>query len=201
MRGGFEKARARVAHAKTIYQELGLQTGSVDICGRVLATVEMLAGNPEVSERALRESCELARHLGQKSLLATRAGELAAVMYALREYDEAARWVQLARDSAGADDLDAALSWQPVQALLLARRGRLGEADRLAREALESARTTDSLIRQGDSLMVLAAVLPPAHRREAERLTREAVVLYERKGNLVAAERARALLPSVTVPE
>jgi tetratricopeptide (TPR) repeat protein len=202
MLGRFDEGRALVARARSIYEELGLEGGAVDICGRVLGAIEMLAGHPEKAVEALRASCELAQRLGQMPLLATRAGTLAAAMYAEQNYDEAATWVDLARESAGADDLDAALSWQPVQALLLAKRGQLGDATDLARTTVASARKTDSLIRQGDSLMVLAAVLSTgAKDDEAHALVDEAVRAYEKKGNLVAAERARALRSSATVAE
>jgi DNA-binding SARP family transcriptional activator len=202
MRGRFDEGRALAARARTIYEDLGLENAVIDICGRILGAIEMLAGHPDKAAEALRASCELAQRLGQTPLLATRAGTLAAAMYAQQQYDEAARWVDLARESAGPDDLDAALSWQPVQTMLLARRGELDDAEDLARATVASARTTDSLIRQGDSLMVLAAVLGAgAKDDEATALVGQAVRVYERKGNIVAAERARALFASATVAE
>jgi hypothetical protein len=202
MRGKFDEGRALVGRARTIFKELGLEAAAVDTCSRLLATVEMFAGRPESAEAALRESCNLLQTLQQTSALATRAGELAAAMYARGEYIEAARWVGVASNSAGTDDLDAALSWQPVQAMLLAHRGHLAEAEGLARETVASARQTDSPNRQGDSLMVLAAVLAAAERHEeVAALTQEAVRLYDRKGNVVAADRARALLPRATLAE
>jgi tetratricopeptide (TPR) repeat protein len=202
MRGSFEAARALVAQAKTIYHEFGLDTGAVDTCGRVLGAVELLAGRPAKAEETLRESCELLQRLQQTPLLATRAGELAAAIYAQKRYEEAEQWTRLAQDSAGADDLDAAVSWQPVHAEILARRGALVEAERLARETVELIRRTDSVNRHAETLLALSEVLHIAGRQEeAFAVVREALRLYEAKGNLVSAKRARALLPDAVLTQ
>jgi tetratricopeptide (TPR) repeat protein len=202
MRGRFDPARALVARAKTIFQELGLQAASVDTCGRLLATVELLSGRPARAESALREGCELLQQLHQTSVLATRAGELAAAIYEQERYDEAQIWTELARDSAGTDDLAAAVAWEPVHAKILARQGALDEAERLARETVERVRRTDSVNRQADSLLALSEVLRIAgSQEEALAVVHEAVRLYEAKGNVIAAERARALLPEEALAE
>jgi DNA-binding SARP family transcriptional activator len=202
MRGRFEEARALIARAKTIFQEFGLQTGYVDICGRVLAAVEMLALRPERAAEVLRATCELVQRLGQTSLLATRAGELGAAIYEQERYDEAQRWTELARDSTGAEDLDAALAWQPVHAKILARQGATAEAEGLARDTLERVRRTDSLNRQAGCLLALAEVLNIAgSQAEGVASIKEAIRLFEAKGNLVSAERARALLPDPAFAE
>jgi class 3 adenylate cyclase len=202
MRGSFEEARALVAQAKTIYHEFGLATGAVDTCGRVLGAVELLAGRPEKAEEALRESCELLQRLQQTPLLATRAGELAAAIYEQKRYEEAEQWTQLAQDSAGADDLDAAVSWQPVHAKILARRGALVEAEQLARETVELIRRTDSVNRHAESLLALSEVVHIAGRQEeALAVVQKALRLYEAKGNLVSAKRVRALLPDAALTQ
>ena len=202
MRGEFEQARALVARAKTIYQELGLQAAAIDTCGRVLAAVEMLADRPEKAEELLRECCELVQQLHQTPVLATRAGELAAAIYEQERYGEAEIWTELARDSAGTDDLDAAVSWQPVHAKILARRGALSEAEGLARETVERVQRTDSISRTADSLLALAEVLRIAGRAEAaQEVVQEAARLYESKGNIVSADRARLLVPDATLAE
>ena len=108
----------------------------------------------------------------------------------------------MARNSAGSDDLDAALSWRPVQAKILARHGRIKEAEHLARQTLELVARTDSLNRHADSFMALAEVLGIANRSdEAEEMARSALGLYELKGNLAAAEQVRALLPDAALAE
>jgi DNA-binding SARP family transcriptional activator len=202
MRGGFDDARALVARAKTMYRDLGLAAAAADICGRVLGAIEMLAGSPEAAERALRQSCESLQQSRQTAVLATRAAELADAIYAQGRYDDAESWTRVARNSAGADDLDAALSWQPVEAKILARQGSIEAAEQLARDTLELVSRTDALNRHGDSLLALAEVLRIADRHdEALEVTRAALPLYELKGNLASANRARALLPDAALAE
>jgi DNA-binding SARP family transcriptional activator len=202
MRANFDEARESVARAKMIYQELGLHAAAIDTCGRILGAVELLAGHPERAEVALRESCELLKQLDQKPVLATRAGELAAAIYDRDRYDEAELWTSLARESAGADDLDAAISWQPVHAKILARLGAVAEAEALARQTVDQVSRTDSVNRHADTLLALAEILGIAGRRaESSTLVQKAIRLYESKGNIVAADRARASIPHAALAE
>ena len=72
------------------------------------------------------------------------------------------------------------------------------EAERLAREAIEYAATTDFLPGHGDALADLAEVLELAGRpEEAARTLEEAIELYERKGNRLATDMARARLAAL----
>jgi DNA-binding SARP family transcriptional activator/tetratricopeptide (TPR) repeat protein len=196
MRGNVELARNHVEHARGLFRDLGLTAGVVDACGRAQATVELSAGFPDVAEQALRAACAQLQELGQTSVVATRAAELSAALYELGRYDDAASWVRLARECAGAADLDAALTRQPVEAKTLARLGQLDDAERLARANLELAAQTDSPNRQADAYLALAEVLELANNEPAalEHL-HSALALYERKGNIAAAARARAKSP------
>jgi len=77
----------------------------------------------------------------------------------------------------------------------------LDEAERSAREALDLVARTDALNRHGDSLLVLAEILSFRGREnEADGQIREALRLYEQKGNAVSAERAKAMLPEGAIP-
>ena len=125
----------------------------------------------------------------------------ATALYELRRYDEAAVWTHIARKSAGRDDLDAALTTGPVEARILARQGNLNEAERVARETVRLAERTDALSRRADALLALAETLALAGSKEqVEATVNEALVLYERKGNVAAAARLRARLPQIAVP-
>jgi tetratricopeptide (TPR) repeat protein len=138
----------------------------------------------------------------QIALLATRAGELAQSIYEQGRYEDAEVWTRVARESAGSDDLDAALSWQPVQAKILARQGEIEEAERLARQTLELVARTDSVNRHADSFIALAEILGLAGNQDgAEEMIRSALELYELKGNLASADRARALLRDTALIE
>jgi Flp pilus assembly protein TadD len=77
---------------------------------------------------------------------------------------------------------------------VLASRGELEEAESLAREAVEIAGRTDFLdLRAGVSLD-LGEILRMAERpQQARESFAQALALYEQKGNVVGAERAKSL--------
>ena len=70
-------------------------------------------------------------------------------------------------------------------------------AERLAREAVTRARTTDNIDETAIALSALGETLRLAGREgEAHEALAEAFELFERKGNVVMAERTRAALGS-----
>ena len=75
------------------------------------------------------------------------------------------------------------------------RRGQAEEAEALGRRAIELSRQMDYVEVRGDVLMDMAEVMELSGRpAEAAPYIREALRLYERKGNVVSAARARSLL-------
>jgi hypothetical protein len=87
------------------------------------------------------------------------------------------------------------VAWRSTRAKTLARRGKQAEAERLVREAVELIAETDAVNLHAQTLLALAEVLTAADRAdEAAERGREALRLYEAKGNVVMAERARARL-------
>jgi DNA-binding SARP family transcriptional activator/tetratricopeptide (TPR) repeat protein len=190
LRGNFDVARAHVDRAGGAYRDLGLTGAAVDACGRVTAFIELLSGNAEQAVRTLRDACTFLEEQHQFPVVATRGAELATALYVDGRYDEAAEWVKRARECAGDDDLDAALTRGPVEAKILARLGDLDGAERLAREVVELAARTDAPNRQAESQLALAEVRQLAGADEDARdLIADALVLYERKGNVAAARR------------
>jgi ATP/maltotriose-dependent transcriptional regulator MalT len=86
------------------------------------------------------------------------------------------------------EDVDAHVGWRRVRAKLLARRGDVEAAERLAREATTSAARTDFLDLRARAVADLAEVLRLAGRsEESAAAVREAFRLYEQKGNIAAA--------------
>jgi DNA-binding SARP family transcriptional activator len=187
MQGSFADARGRVALANELYLRLGLTTGPGD-CARMLGFIESFAGDLVAAEQHFRTSCASLQEHGQTQVLATRAGELAHVLYALGRYDEAETWTRVAEDAAGDDDLDAALAWRPVDAMLKARAGDVAEGERRVR-ALLGLTPPEALYRTAEILLGLAEVLRLAGREdEAGEAVAKAVELHRQKGNLVAAD-------------
>jgi tetratricopeptide (TPR) repeat protein len=190
MRGNFDVARLHVERARVLFQDLGLKAGVVDVCGRTTGAIELLANRPDVAERSLRDACALLQERHETAVLATRAAELAATLCEQGRYDEAAEWVRVASENAGEDDLDAALTRQPVEAKLLARRGEAGAAEQLARATVKLAERTDALNRHAEALLALTEVLASTGSDESPAHLQHALALYERKGNLAAARLA-----------
>jgi ATP/maltotriose-dependent transcriptional regulator MalT len=127
--------------------------------------------------------------------LSTTAGMLANVLVSQARLDEAERFIQLSVESGAPDDIRTQVGWRVAQAEVLVRRGDAIRANDLAMQAVEFADRSDELNLRGDARMVLARVLLAASRLDsANRVASEAVDLFERKGNIVSAERARNLL-------
>jgi hypothetical protein len=83
--------------------------------------------------------------------------------------------------------------WRTARAKILARSGELESAEALAREAVRIGEPSDLLVTRADALSDLAEVLVLAGRRgDSLAVLSEASELYERKGNLTGAARARA---------
>jgi tetratricopeptide (TPR) repeat protein len=90
--------------------------------------------------------------------------------------------------------------WRRTRAKLLARAGDFREAESLAEEAVRIAARTDALSDHAAVLLDLAEVLRLADRpAEAAERVEEGLLLFDRKGNRVSAEAARATLSELTV--
>jgi tetratricopeptide (TPR) repeat protein len=190
MRGDFDTARQLIAEATALTDELGIETAS-----GAAGEVELLAGDLPAAERALRAVCETLERRGDWGHLASTVPLLADALHAQGRGDEAAPLIELAARWTLADDTDAQVGLLRVRANLLAHQGDLGEAERLAREAAELTAQTDYVTHHAKVLTDLANVLELAGRRDEAAAAREqALVLYERKGNLVMAERTRERL-------
>ncbi len=82
-----------------------------------------------------------------------------------------------------------------TRAKLLAHGGGVEAAERLGREAVAFAAASDFLGPHGDALMDLAEVLRLVGRpQEGAPPLEQALRLYEQKGNVASASKARALL-------
>jgi tetratricopeptide (TPR) repeat protein len=201
MQGDFEEARELYARGRKILEEIG---GTLIAASTTFnaSDVETLAGDLAAAEEVLRRDYELLERLGEKYLRPTVAAYLGQVLSKQGRYDEAERFVDVAADVAAADDIVSQALWRSVRANVLAHGERFDEAVALAREAVGLLRETDGLSGQADALLALAEVLGRAgDRGAAEQVVREALALYEQKGNEVAARAARAALAGTPASE
>jgi class 3 adenylate cyclase/tetratricopeptide (TPR) repeat protein len=196
MQGRFDAARELLAHARATAEELGLEVILAAGVAHQAGCVELLAGDAAAAERALRPACEALERMGDWGHFATVAPKFADALFIKGGDDtEALRLTELAERSATPGVADEDIGWRRVRAKLLARRGEVEEAEQLAREATARAALTDLLEDRAQAVADLAEVLRLGGRREeAATALEEAIHLHEQKGNVVAAEKLRAVL-------
>jgi len=194
MQGRLDEARELLARARLILEELGLP---LDLATLAFwsGPVEVLAGDPAAAERELAIACEELQARGETGWLSTMAAFHAEALYLVGRFDDAEAAVRLSREASTSDDYNAQALWRSAEAKLLAQRGQLDEAERLAREAVATIDRIDEVNHHANVRMGLAEVLRLAGRPdEAREVLEEALARYEQKGNDVMAEKARALL-------
>jgi class 3 adenylate cyclase/tetratricopeptide (TPR) repeat protein len=184
MRGEFDRARSLWSQARTLYEELGLQHRRA-VRSLVPAGIELLAGNPDAAERELRYGYDTLAAMGETWVRATIAAYLAAVLAQLERNDEAIALTRESEANSSDDDVVTQVVWRGARARALARTDP-PTAKALALAAVERALATDFLDLRAGAYVDLAAVADPS-------AAAAAVAEYERKGNVVGAERARAL--------
>ena len=194
MAGDVAQARELGTDAAQIAGKLGPSRFAA-ICSQFLGQVELLAGDPAAAERWLRWGGGILERMGERGLRAEMTANLARALAAQGRDDEAIEQATLSGELAVRDDLYAQVERRGPLAAVLARRGQLEEAERMAAEAVQLGADSDMLGMQAAALLDLAGVLRLAGRRaEVAPLARRALELAERKGHTVAAAQAMELL-------
>jgi tetratricopeptide (TPR) repeat protein len=193
MLGRFDEANELLAQGADRLAERGLgATFWVSLAWRRIE-VAMLAGDAASAEAAARSGCETALESGDLSNFMWLCAMLGHALIALGRDEEAEEWLARGLVTAPSDEPMVQLLWRQARGKVLARRGELEEGERLAREAVALGAQTDLLNAHADALLDLAEVLELAGRDPRPELE-HALALYERKGNLVMAERTRSRL-------
>jgi class 3 adenylate cyclase/tetratricopeptide (TPR) repeat protein len=196
MLGDFDAARELVERVRTMTEDLGLAGGLPFILRAEHGwIIETLAGDPDAAEREIRVAYEALEQMGEKGLLSTQAARLAQSLYAQQRYVEAEDYAKISEQAGASDDIVTQMLWRQVRAKTLARRGHVEDAEELARDAVALAEPTDALDMRADGLVDLAEVLRLIGRTdETTGVLEGAVRLYEQKGDVVSAARARSVL-------
>ncbi|HJU57197.1 MAG TPA: adenylate/guanylate cyclase domain-containing protein [Actinomycetota bacterium] len=193
MRERFTEARELGARARSVIQEVALP-GWMGAFTQMSGWTEILAGDPTAAERDLRRGVETLRAIGELSWLSTTAAMLAEALYAQGRLEEAEAFVKESRDTAGSEDIFSQVLLRSTEAKVMVERNRPEEAERLAREAVAIARSSDSLLLQGEAFTSLVQVLGMARRAtEGEEALAEALRACDQKGNVAGATRARTI--------
>jgi DNA-binding SARP family transcriptional activator len=191
--GRFEEARSLIDEAGALFGALGVET-AVTRVAEWTGEIAELADDLEEAERAYREGLERAARAGAHSLHALLAYRLGRVIDARGDHDDVGRLLVVPTEEAGQTALGQVF-WRSARAREFARGGQIEEAVGLAREAVTLAERSDDLRFRCEGLEDLVHVLRAAGRPgEAIPAVGELVRLRERKGEPVAAARARSLL-------
>jgi class 3 adenylate cyclase/tetratricopeptide (TPR) repeat protein len=196
MQGDIDEARALHDEADDITEDLGIGWLSASTVF-TRALLELLAGAPARAERAARAGLEAFEAMHNRNQGSTAAALLGVTLVEQGRDDEALEYADLAAAWAMSDDTASQTRQLAVRARVLARRGELAAGEAAARAAVAQSKASDELSLRGDAVVSLAFVLERAGRAdEAADALREALALYERKGNVVAGAQARTLIES-----
>ncbi|MBF8289182.1 MAG: cyaI2 [Chloroflexi bacterium] len=200
MTGEFEHARGLYRRGREMLTDLGPSVTAASTSVE-WSRVELLAGDPAAAEAGLRADYVALDALGERYFRSTVASLLGQALCEQGRDEDADRFTALAAELADADDTYVQAAWRSVRARLQARSGDVEAALVTAREAVAIAGGTLDIDQHADTLVDLAEVLRLAGDAESSGPPlREALELYERKGDEVSAERVRILLDAVAVP-
>jgi tetratricopeptide (TPR) repeat protein len=197
MRGDFDGARALISTSNAVLADLvpNLQTA----VAYHEAFIDMLAGEPDRAEATLRAGRDRLDQMGEKALRADTAAALSRAVFEQGRLDEALALTREAERDADGDDRSAQIAWRVARAPMLVQRGDVERADRLSAEAVEILDQTDWLHDLADAQLVRADVLNAcADTAGARRATEASLEHFERKGDVVMADRVRARLALLT---
>jgi tetratricopeptide (TPR) repeat protein len=189
LEGAFEAVTAWRRHKRELGQEAmyAATAGCVwDVC--------LWAEDWARGEEALREGHEMLERMGKKTDLSTVSAHLGEAVYRQGRLDEAERLSEMSEELGASDDLYNETAWRRLRAKVLAARGDLGRAEELARQAVEIAGGIGFLDDAALAWLDLTGILRDVGDPDAQTAAGEALALFERKGNLVGARRARAFL-------
>ena len=191
MRGNFDRARLLYRRSRASLEELGCLFLAA-LTSLASSVIEFLAGDLTAAELELRMDYRRLDEMGERNYISTTAGLLADVLYRQGRYDESAEFARVCEHLASPDDVASQFHWRCVRGKLRAREGAIDEAKSLLSAATALIETSDQLDLQGYGLLDFAEVRELAGvPAEAAALSERAAGLFERKGNVVSARRAR----------
>jgi len=198
--GSLRAMNGEIQVARSLYQrgrEMLLDLGNavyVATNGIHLGNIELHGGDLARAEKQLREDAELLHRMGERYHLPAVSALLGKIIRDQERDDEALPFLASAEELTSPSDVSSQAFWRAVRAPILARQGRFEEAEELARAAVAMLRQTESIGFEADALVELATVLSLSARRdEALEVVDQAIVLYQKKGNVVALDRTTRL--------
>ena len=198
--GRFDEARAAFDQVEQTARQLGLE-GFASGIAFARGETALIASDVAEAERQLDLGLQHIKREGLLAIASTYEGQHARALLRLGRDDEAETAARLSRDLGASDDIATQMLWRQALAHVLARRGEHDEAQKLAREAVTRADTTDMLWVRGDAWSDLAEVLElGGDSAGATAALERALADYDQKGVIPAIERTQARLAALRAP-
>ncbi len=160
----------------------------------VAVLVEMLAQDYEAAEREARAAYAMLEQMGDRTYQAAEALLTARALEAGGRLDEAEEWLLITNEVGDPSDSGPLV----LRAQIMAHRGLLDEAEKLARTALERGGSARHVPQFGDPCFTLAEILALAGRtEEARQAAEQSLRLYQAKGIVPLANKARTFLAEI----
>ena len=197
MRGNFERARELYRHSRSSLEELGwkLHAASTSLSS---GPIELLAGDHWQRSGSCAGTTRpwitwaTATTVRRWPVSSPRRCSIRA------DTTRPSSSPRSSKELAAPDDVSSQFLWRTVRAKVMAAEGQSSRAEALAREAVDMIRTSEEPDAQAEALLGLAEILVLAGRPdEADSIARESLDLFTAKGNIVAAERAKAFLAEI----
>jgi tetratricopeptide (TPR) repeat protein len=174
--------------------------GDVDYLNRIPyfglfgGLVALRIGDAEAAAQRLRQTARALEEVGEKTNYSTAAALLGRAFADQGLHAEASKYARASKRAARPNDVFANVAWRSLQARVLCEQGKVVASEKIAREAVDFAASSDFSDAHGDALVGLAAVLrQKGDTEESAARLEDAVQLFERKGNVLAAASARSI--------
>ena len=156
------------------------------------AGIEQLAGHPAAAVDALRDALAIALQVSERDDTSQIAARLSLLLADQDDVAQAAEHAALASHQAPTESIRAQALARAARSRIALDEGAIQDAEALGREAIRAA-PADMLELRALLHTRLAEVVAASGRDdEARTIKDEAINLYERKGNLIAAHHLRA---------
>jgi tetratricopeptide (TPR) repeat protein len=157
-----------------------------------------MAGDIEAAERELRRDYDALAAIDESYFRSTVAARLASVLQRAGKPDEALFFADIAKDIGEEDDVETQVGWRSARALVHAQLGMAESAVELATEAVRLTDGNSDRLLRANALMDLASVYERLGQEEsAGPPLREALSIYEQKGNVVYTAALRERLEQI----
>jgi class 3 adenylate cyclase/tetratricopeptide (TPR) repeat protein len=178
-----------------ILEELGMRLTKAGSQGSSGDQIGIRALELERLLERLRLSYEVLEAAGETGTLSTVAHNLAMALYDAGEYEDAEHFSNVSEQLGAVEDVVTQVGWRAARAKALAQRGRVAEAEKLAREAVTRALATEYWESTAEAYLSLGEVLRLASRPEdAREAIESALSVTEQKGFTLSADAIRGKL-------